>query len=299
MGIKYFKADLLPFVRKLDINTRRNNLTSLLSGNLNSVRKGQGIEFASFRQYTPGDDAMRIDWRASLRTGKILVRELEIEKNINVYFLLDVGESMLFSSEEKLKAEYAAELVSAMTYALLQNGETVGLTMFSDGIKRHLPPMLGKDQYSRVNEELVNGDIYGGPVDFENTMKKFMSIVKSRGVLIMVSDFLGLDADWMRYLSIINQSFEIVALVVRDKRDRELPRGVGEYMLEDPQTGDKIVVDVNKYADLYKRYVMEEEQRIQGFFSSLRANCLILPTGGNSANAISRFFEQRRKMIDH
>lgn len=299
MGIKYFRADLLPKIRKMDINTRRSALTSLLSGNLTSVRKGQGIEFSSFRQYAPGDDAMRIDWRASLRTGKILVRELEIEKNISVFFLVDVGDSMLFSSEEKLKAEYVAELVSAMSYALLQSGESVGLTMFSNGIHRHLPPMIGRDQYNRINEELVDGDLYGGVVDIDKTLKKFMSMTKGRGILVVVSDFLGMGEDWMRYLSIVNQSFEIIALVVRDKRDRELPRGVGEYVLSDSRTGEKLVVDVNKYAEHYKAYVLEEEKRIKGFFRSLRASSMVLTTGGNYQNALSNFFEKRKRSIDH
>src|SRR6056297_3170557 len=98
-------------LQKVELNARRDILSRTLQGEWSTTFKGHGMEFAGFREYTYGDDASQIDWKASLRSKSTLVREFEDYKNFNVFFLFDVGNSMFFSSHKTLKCEFAAEVI--------------------------------------------------------------------------------------------------------------------------------------------------------------------------------------------
>src|SRR3989344_8757002 len=70
------------------------------------ILRGRGVEFDGFRSYSSDDDASAIDWRASRRANKLLVRQYIEERNLSVVFAVDVGEHMVFGSTEKLKCEF-------------------------------------------------------------------------------------------------------------------------------------------------------------------------------------------------
>jgi len=86
--MKELKIDLFPLINKLEAALKRGFTMDLLAGNYQSVYKGKGMEFVGFREYNPDDDAMLIDWKASLRAHKSVVRLLQEERNITVFFLL-------------------------------------------------------------------------------------------------------------------------------------------------------------------------------------------------------------------
>ena len=93
-----------------EIFTKMNTLSEL-SGGYISLLKGKGFEFEGYRAYTLEDDSRDIDWKASLRAQELLVRILVEERNVKVFFLFDVSNSMCFSSVDKLKCEYGAEII--------------------------------------------------------------------------------------------------------------------------------------------------------------------------------------------
>ena len=101
MAIKRFEAELLPKIRKLDVYARQSVLSEVIEGNWTALFKGHGMEFSGYRAYTYGDDASLIDWKASLRSKSLLVKEYEQEKSVNVYFLFDVSNSMGESGDIK------------------------------------------------------------------------------------------------------------------------------------------------------------------------------------------------------
>ncbi|MFH1211983.1 MAG: DUF58 domain-containing protein, partial [Candidatus Woesearchaeota archaeon] len=132
MPIKELKIENIPRLKTVHIPAKRRVLSKLFEGRWLTAFKGRGLEFAGFRTYQYGDDASLIDWKASLKAKEILVREFEEYKTVNTFFLFDVSNSMLFSSTGKLKCEYAAELILALTHAMLASGDPVGLGMFTD-----------------------------------------------------------------------------------------------------------------------------------------------------------------------
>jgi len=142
MPIKDLRIDLSSGLRKLDINARKDVLSRTLEGEWTTVFKGRGIESAGFRSYTFGDDASLIDWKASLRAKQTLIREFEDYKNFTVFFLFDVSDSMLFTSTDKLKCEYAAEMIYVLADAINKAGDSVGMAMFTDKFLNKVYPII-------------------------------------------------------------------------------------------------------------------------------------------------------------
>ena len=80
-------------------------------------------------------------------------------------------------------------------------------------------------------------------------MKQTMSFLTGKVILIIISDFLGLPDGWQKYVRMTAEHFEVLGIMVRDPRDRTLPKGTGQYAVEDPYSNDYLYVDVNQYAE--------------------------------------------------
>jgi len=293
MAIKKINAELLPKIRRLDVFARPTALSQYIEGNWTTTIKGQGIEFSGYRSYTFGDDASMIDWKASLRSKSLLVKEYEQEKSVNIYFLLDVSNSMLFTSTKKLKVEHGAELVSSLAYAILKSGDGVGLSMFTDRLVTRRSINMGRRMHTIIVNDLKNVNNYGGKFSFENVARIMMSVVKGNAVLIIISDFIGLGPSWQKYLRMLNTRFEVIGIMIRDPRDRELPKDAGQYFLEDPFTGEKLYIDTATYADAYKKYVEKEEADIARQFKAANADFMKIITNKEYYVDLIKFFKRR------
>jgi uncharacterized protein (DUF58 family) len=293
MALKKIDAELIPKIRRLDVYARQSALSQFIEGNWTTTFKGQGMEFAGYRSYSSGDDASMIDWKASLRSKSLLVKEYEQEKSVNVYFLLDVSNSMLFTSTKKLKVEHGAELVSSLSYAVLRAGDGVGMSMFTDRPITRLNINMGRKMHRLIVNDLSNLNNYGGKYSFENTARTMMTTLKTSAVLVIISDFIGLGPDWHKYLRMLNTRFEIIGIMIRDPRDRELPKNAGQYFLEDPYSGEKLYIDAAQYADAYGKYVLKEENEISKHFKTANADFLKIITNTPYTNDIIKFFKKR------
>jgi uncharacterized protein (DUF58 family) len=291
-----FRPDLLPTIRKLEIHAKRSVLSTTLTGNWISKIRGHGIEFAGYRTYTVNDDASMIDWKASVRSRKLLVKELNEEKNLNIFLLVDVSDSMLFGTADKLKAEYAAELISSFSFAALRGGESVGMAFFSERVKRYVAPKLGVQHHATLMKMLENTADYGGKKDFPKAAGQLLGMMNVPGLIVIISDFVGVDATWERYLKIMAGQHDLICVMVRDRRDRELPSH-GEYLLEDPSTGERIVVDTADYAAPYKAYVEQEERGLGLLLQRSNADLLQLETTDDYVHKLTRVLMMRGKRL--
>lgn len=294
MAIKELRVDLSPRIHKAEIYAKRSVLSKTISGNWVTSFKGRGIEFAGYRSYQYGDDASLIDWRASLRAKEPVVREFEEYRSFSVFILLDVSESMLFTSTEKLKAEYAAELAYSLAESVLRGGDAVGLGMFTDELKVSMYPNIGRGVLDRIAKELKNPEHYGGRFDFKKVIKQTISFLKSNAILIIISDFLGIEDGWERYVRMMSRNFEMIGILVRDPRDRALPKNIGQYAIEDPYSNQHLYIDVNDVAQQYKLLTEQDELRIRRVFEGVKGGLASISTDEDYVEPILRFLRRRQ-----
>jgi len=294
MKPRQFRADLLPKIRDLEITAKQHVLSSMMSGEWISRMHGHGIEFAGYRQYTSGDDASLIDWKASVRSRKLLIKQLEEERDLNLYLLFDVSDTMLTGTVKKIKAEYAAEIASSLSYATLHAGENVAMAMFSDKVHKYLPLGHGVAQHGIILRLLANIENYGGNKNFAQSSKELLAMMDAPGLIIVVSDFIGFDETWERYLKIMAAQHDLIIIVIRDPRDRRLP-AEGEFVVEDPTNGQTLVIDAADYAEPYAEYVAKEEERIRQLVHRAGSESLFLETTDNYKDILTKSFLMRKK----
>lgn len=290
MAIKELNLNLKDKRHGVEIRGRREILSQAVEGNWATIFKGRGMEFTGFRAYNYSDDASLIDWKATLRAKQTLIREYEEFKNFNVVFVLDVSNTMLFSTGEKFKAEFGAELVYSLSQAAFDSGDAIGLAMFSNKLVATVQPSFGVGMKSQFELVLENKELYGGEKDFKKSLLELDSILRDKAIIVLVSDFLGLGDNWEKYLSMVSHRHMVVGLMIRDVRDRELPLFAGQYFLKDPNSGQTMYVDPNNFARKYKELSAQNEQYVRQVFKKLRSGCLLMVNELDDPYALRRFF---------
>ncbi|MCA9089007.1 MAG: DUF58 domain-containing protein, partial [Planctomycetaceae bacterium] len=135
---KYLSPEAISRISRLEVSARH-VVEGFLSGQHRSPYFGQSIEFVQHREYVPGDDVRRIDWKAWSKTDKYYVKQYEEETNLRTTILVDSSESMQFSSGQLSKYDYACSLAAALTYLLLRQQDAVSLVAFDDEIRGMAP----------------------------------------------------------------------------------------------------------------------------------------------------------------
>lgn len=257
---------------------------------------GRGWNFGGYRKYCSGDDAKDIDWKASLRSNQILIKEYLEVRNVEVFFLLDASSSMFHGSSEKLKIEQAGELVLSLSYSMVKKGFKVGVGVFSDKLQKVLFPNSGLAQFKRIADLITDETCHGGGGSLQHSVQHFITQLKNNTILILVSDFIHLGEKWESNIHALGEKFNLWGIMVRDPIERELPRGIHGLFIEDPETGEKHIFHVKKYRKLYAERVKKQEQRLRGLFNIVNADFLLLTTDIGFLDPLIKFIIRREKI---
>ncbi len=295
--MRELKINLKPLIARLELTMGGILSTDQLSGRYKSVFSGKSTNFETYRDYLPTDDAMMIDWKASVRTNKLLVRVLQEERDINIIFLVDVSNSMLCSSIDKLKCEYSAELVATLGFAMMSVGDRVGLMLLTDRLVDFMLPATGTLAYHKFCKMVSDPKNYGGNFDLVHGLKFIVNndSVRKGSVVFIVSDFFGLKKGWEEYLKVASYKFKLNAIIVRDVIDTKLPDIKGGIFISDPYSKNKLVIDSKKAADMYKQIVEEETLYLKKLFNRMNIGALELDTSKPFLGPILSFFERLGK----
>ncbi len=287
------KLNLTPLMKELEVYTRK-GFFSGFAGEYLSAFKGRGLEFTGFKEYSQSDDATSIDWKVSLRAQKLLVRELIEERNLHVLFLFDVSSSMSFASVEKLKNEYSAELIAILSFAILGAGDSVGLIMFTDKIVKYIQPNLGNRQYYLIMKALSDPKLYDGKVDIMKAINFVSGVAKTRSIVILISDFIGLKGDWKRSLSMIGTRCEIIGVMVRDPGDDFMP-DVGQVVVSDPFSEKEVVVNTSRIRKEYNTFAKRQVEETEEIFRKIGADFVHLTTDKSFVKPMTELFRKRKR----
>ena len=260
------------------------------------IFQGRGLEFDSYRSFSFDDDASLIDWRASLRANNLLAKKYIEERELNIYFLVDVSNSMLFGSMNKLKAEFVAEFVVSFGHLVLSSGDKIGLVMFSDDVVKILRPSRGKNQFALFMKFLSDSSFYGGGFDLNKGIEHVLRMSNSPyTVFILVSDFIKIKKNSARELRLIGSKFETLAVMIRDPLDENLPKTKYQFSVQDPYSGRQMILDPDIAAKRYRKNVVRQKEMMKEIFKHSRIDLLELVTDKGPVIPFSTFLKQRAR----
>jgi uncharacterized protein (DUF58 family) len=259
-----------------------------------TVFRGKGLEFDSYRSFEPDEDSNMIDWKASLRGDKLLAKQYIEERNVDIYFAVDVSRSMLFGSGKKLKAEYAAELVLALGRLMIDSNDNIGLILFSNKVVKFLPPAKSKNQFFLFLKYLSDLTMYGGRANYREAFEQILRLAKSRSsVIILVSDFIGLKQGLERELRLLGAKYESIALMIRDPMDDILPNVKAQVVVQDPDTGEQLIIDPSLVSQRYNLNSGVQKKFVSQIFHYSRIDLKELSTNESFVLPIVSFLKSR------
>jgi len=260
----------------------------------NLLFRGKGVEFDSYRQFEFSDDADMIDWPASLRANTLLAKKYIEERDLHVYFLVDVSNSMLFGSRDKLKSEYALETVCALSHLIVNSGDRIGLVMFSDKVVKLLHPVNSKNQFALFVKSLSDVSLYGGGFDLKVAMETVLKHVTTPyTIFILVSDFINMQKDSVKGLRLIGTQFETFSIMIRDELDENLPRTKYQFAMQDPYSSRQMILDPEIAVERYRASVLRQKGIVKDAFKRSRIDVLELMTDKSFATPMVSFLKSR------
>lgn len=139
------------------------------TGAMRQVRKrGMGTEFSELREYNRGDDPRSIDWKATARRNRPLIRVLEPEQEQTAIVLLDRGRLMTANIQGYKRFDFGLNATLALALTAIQRGDRVGVGVFDRYLTTWIPPQQGQnhfasilDRVSRIQPELLEPDYLG------------------------------------------------------------------------------------------------------------------------------------------
>jgi uncharacterized protein (DUF58 family) len=289
--------DLIQRIRRIEITTRR-AVEDSLGGQYHSVFKGRGMDFHDVRAYAPGDEVRTIDWNVSARTGQLHVKRFVEERELTVMVLCDLSASSDFGSGARTKAEVAAEIAALIAFSAVQNGDRVGLALFTDEVERFVPPRKGRRHALRLVSEILQFRPRSPRTDLGGAMEHLRRAMRRRTVAFVLSDFLDDEARFERPLRVAAAKHDVVAIRIEDRLERTLPAS-GLTLLEDPETGRRLRVDLS---DRRVRARLEAEgaaeaARLARLFARLELDHVAVRADEDYVQPLLAFFQARARRI--
>lgn len=290
-------AEILKKVRQIEIQTNK-LVSETFAGEYLSAFKGQGIEFAEVREYTPGDDVRAIDWNVTARTGVPFIKKYNETRELTLVIACDVSASQRFGSVDKLKQETAAELAALFAFSAMRNNDKVGLLLFSDKIELFVPPKKGKKHILRLIRELVAFEPQGRGTDMALALKTLVQVLRRQGILVLISDYLSPLEQFEKPLKLAAKKFDLIPVVVTDKLERGLPACAACMTVVDPETGQEGTLALT--AAMNERLQEDARQRAENLtklFNPLKVEPITVDTAQPAADPVIAFFRRRTRQL--
>jgi uncharacterized protein (DUF58 family) len=244
----------------------RGIVEGFLQGLHRSPFVGYSVEFASHRQYVPGDDLRHVNWKLFARQKRLYVKEFAAETNLNLYILLDISRSMDCASGGVSKLAYGSALAAALAHLALKQRDAVGITLYADQVIAHLEP---KAKPQQLDELLRIIEITKArPVSHAaRALPQVVELARHRGMVVLISDLFHEMAPLVRTLDHLRfKRHEVLLFHLFDLWERRLPLE-GNVRFRDMETAEEITTPVDGIRAEYQR-------RVDRWCDEIQAECL-------------------------
>ena len=263
-----------------------------LKGGRRSVKRGQPVEFADYRDYALGDDLRQLDWNVFARLEKLFVKLFVEEEDVTITFLLDASPSMAFGRPEKLL--FAKRAAAALGYIALAGEDRVVVTSLTGRSARRQGGLRGSGRVFRLLGNLSSIHPAEGPTDLVASVRHAAAMLSGRGVIVLLSDLLDPGADRViRELAATGAELIVLHVLSPEELDPQLD---GDLRLVDAETGDGVDVTVDLATiDAYKARLTAWQEGLAAVAAKRRAT--YAPIGSDLPLADLVFAELRRRRV--
>jgi len=288
-------------LRRLEWTVIR-RLDGLLQGDYRTLFRGAGVDLADLREYQFHDDVRHIDWNVTARLQQPYVRQFIEDRDLTVWFLLDLSGSVDFGSADVTKLAVSSAFVATLARVVTRHGNRVGAVFYGqkgsgqnvDGLlppgatRRHVLDLLQRMRMPRPKAAV------GGVTALADLLKTADAMMKRRSLVFVVSDFISAPG-WQTAMQRLSLRHEVVAVRLYDPLEMALP-DVGMVTVEDAETGEQLLIDASDpaFRERYAAIAEDHETALREGLAQSGADTLELATDDDLLEALLRFSDLRR-----
>lgn len=266
-----------------------------MPGGFRAAFKGNGIEFDEVRRYESGDDVRSIDRNVSARFGVPYIKLYREDREMCVCVVLDCSASMFSGVSAPLtRYEQAVFCAALVAFSAEYAGQKMCALFFDAETRTVFKPRRGRAHTMAFIGAALSANPHSKGTSLSSALKSASNVLKRRGVVVVVSDFLAVD--WERDFNALCIKHDCIAIKIKDPVEDAFPK-TGLLPIEDPETGKTLLAPSNS-ARFRLEWAEWHEKRRQNWLSickSCGASGVEISTDEDAGAALQRFFRNRRK----
>jgi len=247
-------------------------------------RLGEGRLFESLRDFVPGDDPRHVDWKATARRRKLIIRQFEAERRQQVLLVLDAGRLMTADVAGHSRLEMVVQAALEMAYAAAQHDDNVGIMVFADDVKHFVAPQRGRRGLKQVLDVLSDVTPTLVEPDYPGAFRYLAARNRKRALTVVFTDVIDRLAS------------EALVANLASLRPRHLPLAV---TLRNPELDAVAVQRPRVAADAWRKAAAEEmlRAREEALSHMRRAGVMVLDVAPERAaeSVVDRYLELKRR----
>jgi uncharacterized protein (DUF58 family) len=219
---RYLRPEVIKRIGRLEVRARH-IVEGLLSGIHRSPYLGQSVEFLQHRQYVPGDDLRRVDWKVWAKQDRLYLKQYEEDTNLRCCLLVDASASMAYGSGAMTKCDYAITAAAALAYLLLRQQDAVGCATFDEGVRQIIPLRTSTSHLTTIIRALAPTEARD-KTNLYDVLARVAETYPRRGMMILLSDLFVDASDIERGLRLLRQlGHDVLVLHVLDDDELDFP----------------------------------------------------------------------------
>uniref|UniRef100_A0A832EIN8 DUF58 domain-containing protein n=1 Tax=Desulfacinum infernum TaxID=35837 RepID=A0A832EIN8_9BACT len=279
-------------VRLLEIAVR-GLVQGVWCGEFRSAFKGRSLEYVELREYQPGDEVRFIDWPATARLGRPLVRVFREHKELEILLLVDVSPSMWAGPVGTAKRALVQEIATLLALTAARSRYRVSLALFAQGLEHFVGPCRGLRHVSRIVHDLVSFRSSSTGTDLGAALEAVERRLSTRSVVFVLSDFTEVtEAKALRHLGFRH---DVVGVLVADPREGMLT-DMGLMGLRDVESGRNVWIDTHdtQWREAFRKKDEEKRVRLKNLFLKSRADLIEVQVGADYMQEFFALFRLRQ-----
>jgi len=270
----------------------RTVVEGFMAGQHRSARLGSSVEFAQHREYVPGDDLRRVDWKVYARQDRLVVKQYVEETNLVCHLLVDASESMSYGSKPWTKFDYARWCAASLAHLVLTQRDTAGLVLFDGEFRAKVRPGNGALQRKEILDALEKAKPEG-PTKIGSVIEWITPKLKQRGIVCVFSDFFDdLDAIAQGLRRLVHAGHEPILFQILDAEELAFDFN-GLMRLEGLEATGLVKVDPRAIREAYLEEIGKHNRNLARQASLLSVDVVPMSTAQGLDAALSTYLAHR------
>ncbi|MCB9366176.1 MAG: DUF58 domain-containing protein [Calditrichaeota bacterium] len=256
---------------------------------------GFSVEFAEHRPYMDGDPLRNLDWKVYAKTDRMYVKQYEEETNLKSYILLDMSNSMNYTSGKITKFQYASYLAAALSFLMIQQRDAVGLAAYDTELRNYLPPR-SVHTYLNVVLSTLEKLQPSAQTDIGKNLHRVAERISRRGLIIVLSDLMDDPENILSGLKHFRHNgHEVLVLQILDPREVDFAFS-GDVRFKDLETGVELPTQPWHIRKEYQSLMSDFIERIRRGCRENQIDHTLLQTDTTYDQALISYLTKRKAL---